>query len=129
MDGPKDLQYIIPWTAFRVNLLCRVLPQVISSEITAKLEEYYGSNFQNRAINMRRDFPPREKDVSFIWHRGFEPNQQARLIVYLGGASDEGGRTEEPEPGKTAEGSLAGQASSVVRAKPLVVARASCAYF
>jgi hypothetical protein len=107
-DGPKDLQYIIPWTAFRANLLRRVLPQVISPEITATLEEYYGCHFQILAINMRRNFPSREQDVSFIWHRDFEPSQQVHLIVYLSGASDEGGRTEVLDAAATRAAAEAG---------------------
>lgn len=107
-DAPKDLQYVVPWTSYRANLLRRVLPQVVSPEITAILEGYYGSHFQILAINMRRNFPSRDRDVSFVWHRDHEPSQQVHLIVYLSGASDDGGRTEVLDASATRKAAEAG---------------------
>ncbi len=107
-DGPRELQYVVPWTQQRASLLRRVLPHVISPQITAILEDYYGSHFQILAINMRRNFPSQDKDVSFVWHRDCEPSQQVHLIVYLSGASDEGGRTEVLDAEATRKAAEAG---------------------
>ncbi|HAD86531.1 MAG TPA: hypothetical protein DCG48_04140 [Rhodospirillaceae bacterium] len=107
-NGTPDLSYTVPWTGHQAHLLKRILPQILSPSVEAELEEYYGSYFQVLAVNLRRNFPSDGRDVSFLWHRDHEPSQQVHLIVYLSGASDEGGRTEVLDFQATREAAEAG---------------------
>ncbi len=95
-DGLTGLPdtYFVPWSQYRAGILRRVLPEILSPDLTAKIEDYYGSHFQVLSVSLNRYLAEMGRDVSFQWHRDEEPPQQLHLMVYLSGASDEGGRTE-----------------------------------
>lgn len=108
-DGkPDQFQYIIPWTQHRANIFRRALPRILSDELSSVLIDYYGCEFQLLAANLRRHYPSEKTDVSFTWHRDFEPGQQVHLIVYLNGASDDTGRTEVLDLAATRKAAEAG---------------------
>lgn len=86
--------FTLAWNQLRAGSLRRLLPQIFSSERKAVIEQYFGSYFQILGVSLNRYFPSPERDVSFLWHRDYEPPQQLHFMVYLTGASDAGGRTE-----------------------------------
>lgn len=90
---PKT-EFTLPWNHFRAGLLRRVLPLILAPERTAAIEDYFGAHFQILGISLNRYLPSAATDVSFLWHRDQEPPQQLHLMVYLTGASEQGGRTE-----------------------------------
>ncbi|MEK9673590.1 MAG: hypothetical protein VW268_13990 [Rhodospirillaceae bacterium] len=81
------------WSHQRAATVRRSLPGILNSDVTAMIEAYYGCHFQIFSATLNRYLPSEDKDVSFLWHRDCEPPQQLHLMVYLTGASDEGGRT------------------------------------
>ncbi len=92
VENQKTVEAI--WTHKSSTALRQMLPDIITPDACAQLEGYYGCHFQILSLSMTRHFAERNHGDSFLWHRDHEPPQQAHMIAYLSGASENTGTTK-----------------------------------
>lgn len=90
----EDREHTTSWSHQRAGVVRQIMPQIFTEEVVAAIENYFDCHFQIFSLSLNRYLPSPESTESFNWHRDHEPPQQLHMMVYLSGASNDGGRTQ-----------------------------------